>query len=266
MYKILVFTALLSLILASCGTFQVSIERVPSATATESEPVPSATQPSATAILPTATLPVTGTPPSPTRIRFAPGGTQSITEGRLGPGESSTFVLAASQGQVLIASADSPDQDVDLSISGANRAVLLAAGPSVSNSFTGTLPATQDYLFKLTGGASPENFALSVIIAARIQFAPGEKESIITGRTNNGFAVTYSAYAQKGQTMDVTLDVPGERAGLTIWGFSDGEPYARAQNGVRDFSLVLPSTQDYIIEVQPQAGQTVDYTLTVQIQ
>jgi hypothetical protein len=92
---------------------------------------------------------------------------------------------------------------VDLSISGANGATLLAAGLSVSNSFTGTLPATQDYLFKLTGGASPENFVLNVIIAARIQFAVGEKTAILTGRTNNGLAVTYSAYAQKGQKMDL---------------------------------------------------------------
>ena len=76
MGKILMITALFSLILVSCGTFQVSIEQVPSSTPAQNQPAPSATQASATANLPAPTLSVTGTPAAPTRIRFAAGGTR----------------------------------------------------------------------------------------------------------------------------------------------------------------------------------------------
>ncbi|RPJ24708.1 MAG: hypothetical protein EHM33_16960 [Chloroflexi bacterium] len=76
----------------------------------------------------------------------------------------------------------------------------------------------------------------------------------------------YVAYAFGGQQMDVTVDTAPEVAALTIWGFRDGQPYARAQNGVTDFSLSLPATQAYIIEVVPQGGSVVDYELKVRIQ
>ncbi|MGE5249530.1 MAG: hypothetical protein ACM3QS_04890, partial [Bacteroidota bacterium] len=89
--------------------------------------------------------------------------------------------------------------------------------------------------------------------------------AILKGSTVNGWRVVYAAYARGGQKMDVILDVPGESASLNIWGFSDGKLYARAREGVRDFSLVLPSTQDYIIEIVPQAGQVVDYAITIKI-
>jgi hypothetical protein len=55
-------------------------------------------------------------------------------------------------------------------------------------------------------------------------------------------------------------------AALTIWGFTDGQPYARAQNGVTDFNMTLPATQDYIIEVVPQGGNVVNYQVTIKIQ
>jgi hypothetical protein len=76
----------------------------------------------------------------------------------------------------------------------------------------------------------------------------------------------YVAYAFAGQQMDVTINTDPEVAALTIWGFSDGQPYARAQNGVNEFSMTLPSTQDYIIQVVPQGGNVVDYELEIEIQ
>jgi hypothetical protein len=56
-------------------------------------------------------------------------------------------------------------------------------------------------------------------------------------------------------------------AALTIYGLTDGSPYARAQNGITDFSMTLPSTQDYIIHVVPHTSSgLVNYKLTVKIQ
>jgi hypothetical protein len=151
-----------------------------------------------------------------------------------------------------------------MTIFGADGHSLVGQSIRVTN-WQGTLPDTQDYYFQLMGGSSTETFTLDVIFAARIQFDPGAIKTTLNGSTENGFMVTYAAYALKGQKMDVVLSVPGDRAALTIWGFSDGEPYVRAQNGVQDFSLVLPATQDYIISVVPKAGEEVDFSLLVKI-
>jgi hypothetical protein len=164
----------------------------------------------------------------------------------------------------MIVSVDTPNGDATLAVYGANGVTLLPASQHTSN-WQGILPSTQDYYFEVMGGRSVESFTLNLVIAARVQFDPGAVRADLQGTTVNGFAVTYAAYAKQGQKMDVILDVADETAGLTIWGFSDGQPYARAQNGVRDFSLLLPSTQDYIIQVVPRAGRVVDYSLMIKI-
>ncbi|HEY2979738.1 MAG TPA: hypothetical protein VGJ22_01040, partial [Anaerolineales bacterium] len=122
-----------------------------------------------------------------------------------------------------------------------------------------------DYYFGLTGGGSAQNFTLNLIIAARIQFGAGQTKVTLSGQTVGGYAVTYVARASAGQKMDVEVDTSPDVAALTIWGFTDGQPYARAQNGVTDFSMTLPSTQDYIIEVVPQGGQVVNFKVSVRI-
>jgi hypothetical protein len=161
----------------------------------------------------------------------------------------------------MIVTLDTPDQSAKLSIFGDNDVVLLSQG----NNWQGTLPSTQDYYFSITGGVSAQTFTLNVNIPARIEFSAGEDQTLLRGQTVGGYSVMYVAYAFSGQQLDVTINTAPEVAALTIWGFSDGQPYARAQNGVTDFSLTLPATQDYIIQVVPQGGNVVNYEVTVMI-
>ncbi len=236
---------------------------LPSPTIAPPTALPSATSQPPAQALPTA-QPSVNLPPA-TRIGFAAGATESVTTGTIQPGQTLTFVVKALQSQPMIAMVDAPDHDLKLSIFGANGTVLLPASQNTSN-WQGLLPATQDYYFQVTGGASAENFTLNVIIAARIQFGAGQIQTTLQGKTVNGYAVSYVAHAQAGQVMNVTINTDPNAAAITVWGFSDGQPYARAQNGVTNFSMTLPSTQDYIIEAVPQGGQVVNYTLTVKIQ
>jgi len=239
-------------------TFSV-FTAIPSITPMGYTPLPTQIPPTSI-VAPTATY----IPPSATRLRFDLGTTQVVTTGSVQPGETFAYYVRALEGQPMIASLDTSNRDATLAIYGANGVTLLPASQRAS-SWQGILPTTQDYYFEVIGGNSTQSFTLNVVIAARIRFDPGATRAVLRGSTVNGFAVAYAAYAKQGQKMDILLDVPGEAAALTIWGFSDGEPYARAQNGVRDFSLRLPATQDYIIEIVPRGGRVVEYTLTVRI-
>ncbi|HSB02298.1 MAG TPA: hypothetical protein VLE49_16730 [Anaerolineales bacterium] len=229
-------------------------------------PMPSITPPSPTV---TSTLaPPTSAPPASNlpvaaRIRFATGATFNVTEGTIQAGQTVYYVIKALKGQPMIVMLNTPDQSAVLSVFGANGVVLLSQSQQTS-SWQGTLPATQDYYFRITAG-NTQNFTLSVDIPARIQFSSGQTETTVSGQTVGGYNVSYVAYAFGGQQMEITINTSPEVAGLTIWGFSDGQPYARAQNGVTDFNMTLPATQDYIIEVVPQGGNVIDYKVTVSI-
>ncbi|HEY5268754.1 MAG TPA: hypothetical protein VII97_00290 [Anaerolineales bacterium] len=63
--------------------------------------------------------------------------------------------------------------------------------------------------------------------------------------------------------MNINLTAPSGTAALTVWSFIDGQLFIRSQLGETTFSMVLPCTQDYIVEVVPQGGQVVNYSTKV---
>jgi hypothetical protein len=165
----------------------------------------------------------------------------------------------------MIAMVDSPGHDLTLSISGLQSGQVLLPASNDMSSWQGTLPATDDYLIRVIGGATTQNFNLSLTIASRISFTPGADSAVVSGSTQGGFNITFALYASVGQTMDINLDTSTGKAALEVWGFGDGQPYLRSQLGETAFSMKLPSTQDYIIAVVPFAGEAVNFSLHVKV-
>lgn len=225
-----------------------------SAPATETQSAATATQP-----LPTATnTPETG------RIVLLTGATQGVVTGHVNANQTLTYTARAAQNQILIAMLSTPSGNAVMEIVGADGNELLDASKGWT-SFRTLLPKTQDYMFRVIGGNTGQDFTLSVNFAVPVQFASGADSATYEGQTAGGYAVTYTVYAQKNQDLHVTVDTDPDDAALTIWGFDDGTPYARAQNGVTAFSLDLPSTQYYIIEVVPQGGRVINYELEIEV-
>jgi hypothetical protein len=86
----------------------------------------------------------------------------------------------------------------------------------------------------------------------------------LSGKTINGFVFSYALNAKKGQTMTVSLNVPPTTAYLDVFGIATGvllSPNSKASS----WTGVLPETQDYIIEVIPNNGQVVNYSITISI-
>ena len=219
--------------------------------------------PGQTLCIPAAALTNT-TPAMAARLHFLSGATSLSASYILPARQTVYYVLRAAQGQPMLVDVPSYNGDVTFSLTAPNGAAVVSASDKRAT-WQGALPATGDYTLVIYGGATAENISLSVTIAARIQFARGATQITLPGKTAGGYAVTYAAWAAKGQVLSADVTGAGSNAALTIWGFSDGQPYVRNVTEQTSFSFTLPSSQDYIIMVVPQAGAVVNYTLTVKI-
>ena len=236
----------------------LSPTEAPPATAYPTLLVPSAI-PTRPVVQPTAIL------PNATRISFLAGATTAILTASISSGGTQNYVLQAGQGQPMIVNVSSPNNDVTLSIKTQGGTSMLGASAGQST-WQGSLPQTEDYYLSLHGGASTENFTLNIVIPSRVKFLPGADSAKVSGKTVSGYDTSYVAFASKGQKMTVDLSELSNTAALTIWGFSDGQPYLNANmSQTPHFAFTLPATQDYIIQVVPQGGIVVSYVLNVQI-
>jgi putative hemolysin len=98
----------------------------------------------------------------------------------------------------------------------------------------------------------------------RIQFAPGATSAQVQGSLAAGGGDRYVLTAMAGQVMTVNLSVATAEVSaiLIIWG-ADGTVLISDHADATTWKGVLPSTQDYYINVRSVAQAPVDYTLEV---
>ncbi len=258
----------IGMILAAISLSSCNLAGPASPTPTIALPSPSPVPPTITPSPnpPTVTIPPATATPSEVRILFAAGATAGIQSATLNPGQSLDYILTASQTQPLIVIADSPNHDVTLGIRGLNSSNILLDPIKKWTTWEGILPATQDYLITVHAGATTESFTLTVIIPSRITFAQGAATVTVNGSTPGGLIVSYVLYALAGQKMSAALNAPSGTAVLSIYGFEDGQPLLGAASNAMIWNGTLPVTEDYIVQVVPQGGQVIGYSLTVTVQ
>ena len=240
---------------------------------------PTALPATATAVSPTAVPPTTVPPtstfvPTPTvipvtsgtvRIDFAAGTTSTDVVGELQPGQMQDFVVGAMSQQPLMVSTNSFHNDVTFSVKGLKDGKILLAASEKLSSWQTMLTVTQDYMIRVIAGATTEKFTLNVNLPARISFAAGAISVKETGKTVGGRVVSYILRADANQTMNIALDALNTSALLSVYGFQDGQPYLRSAVGSQTFNMKLPATEDYVIQVVPNAGQEANYSLNITI-
>jgi len=233
-----------------------------------------AVPPTDTTVPPTATsqpAPSATTAPAPNlpsgvRINFALGATSGGAQGQIQPGQVLNFLVGAASGQPFIASVNSLNNDVTFSVTGRQDGIVLLAAAQKYSSWQSMLTRTQDYLVQIYGGATTENFTLNINTPARIVFDPGAVTAQRSGSTPGGLIVAYVLRANAGQKMDLDLSGAGGNAVLSVYGYEDGQPYLRYVVEQTSFSMTLPASEDYIIQVVPRAGAVTPYTLKIKVQ
>lgn len=201
----------------------------------------------------------------PTRISFARGATNGAVSGSLAANETKQFVVRAAKGQTLLINVVSSTNGVGVQVVGTGKGepTVLVRSADGAN-WTGTLPANQDYVIKVSANNNAATFSMNVTIPRRISFARGATSGSVDGAIATRRTNTYILRAAKGQTMTVTASSK-DAVALAIYGLSDGGSLLRVEgSGVNTWSGKLPADQDYIISVVPSVDTTT-FTLKVTI-
>ncbi len=256
--------AMALVLLAGCNL--PTLQAATSTPLSTSTPLPPLDTP--TPIPPTSTPTLTSMPtatatPSAVSIVFAPGTTAAVEEGTIQPNQIQTYTLSAGQQQPMILILNSPNNDAYLAVSEPNGTSLLDPAKKWTN-WQWLLPKTEVYTIQVIGGATAENYTLTTKVAERIAFPAGGSSATLNGSTPKGYVFSYAIACQADQTMTVSLNVPATSAYLDIFGLATGTLLSSSTKATT-WTGILPATEDYIIEIIPNNGQVVNYSLTVTV-
>jgi hypothetical protein len=209
---------------------------------------------------------VTGTPGTSStggNILFAPGTTAAVNQGTVQPGQVVTYSVEASQLQPMILLVESPNHDVTLGVLYPNGATFLSPA-NKWNYWQWQLPETGLYTIQVIGGSTTEKYTLTTKVAQLVSFPSGSTSITLTGESTEGYVVSYAFKFIAGDVLTVTLNGDSSQAYLDIFGLLTGSLLSPSQKATT-WTVTIPQTQEYVIEVIPAGGQVVNYSLTVSV-
>ena len=267
----IIFLSLLSFVFAACNlprATPVIPSLTPFPTNTNTPPV---STPSPTSLVP---LPSNPTPTNtttsggvrePINLLFATGTTALVESGTLQPGQIQEYTINVGNSQPMILILNSTNSAATLAVYDASGNIVLDPAKKWTRWQSLLSQNVQLYRISVIGGTAAIDYNLTVKVAARITFAAGASSADVPGTTVKGYVLTYAIRGLAGQTLTATIDVPSSRAVMDIFGLATGENLLGAGDKAITFTGVLPSTQDYLIEVFPTQGNVVAFTLSVSI-
>ncbi|MEZ4864903.1 MAG: META domain-containing protein [Caldilineaceae bacterium] len=257
--------------------FTAGTAPTPAPTTAESTAEPTTMPTEASTPLPTATpAEEGGLPTDAHRINFAPGASSAEFTSTLAERATDTYVLQAQQGQIMSVAITSPNNDVLLSVIGADGTPLkrYQNGPPT---WTSTLPATQDYLIEAVSVGPATDYTLQVWVeplgnnngAEQVEFAPGETSASRSGALPEGGVKEYVLTASAGQTMHVQTVGYSAPVEFTIHGPGGGSWSGEAKGSevyIYTAQVTLPSNGDYVVSLTVPANKGAtryDVTFTI---
>jgi hypothetical protein len=201
--------------------------------------------------------------PANGEIVFQAGTTAGTVSGTIQAGQTITYKINASAGRPIILDVSSINADVTLGVIQPDGGVLL----NPANKWTHwqwMLPLNGVYRIQLIGGATAENYSLTATIPVVVNFAAGTSSTVLNGSTVNGQTFSYALNAAANQTMTVNLNAAAGSAKLAIFGLTSGTLLSPSSNAT-SWTVVLPNSEFYVVQVIPNASAVVNYALSVAI-
>ncbi|HLY29321.1 MAG TPA: hypothetical protein VKQ72_23450, partial [Aggregatilineales bacterium] len=211
------------------------------------------------------------------RIVFPAGATSVSVQGTLAAGGMDRWVLKALGGQTMTAQLTFSSGQAILIVFGVDGSVL-QSDHATSPTFSGVLPLTEDYNIDVRGNPdTATSYTLSITIpplvappvaptptGKRIVFPAGATSVAVQGSLAPSGTDRWVLKALGGQTLTAKLTFSSGIAILIIFG-ADGNVLISDHAATQTFTGVLPSTQDYIIDVRNNPNSSTNYTLTITI-
>jgi len=203
--------------------------------------------------------------PAVERVLFAPGATEVTVEGCLPVNEAKVYVIHAAAGQLveMNAAVGAMGQGLRFSIVGADGVVVKPMGEAHVRT---VFPSTQDYYVELVSDVGTANYRMSVLIPARIRFAPGATAAEVAGSLGANDVRHYVLHARAGQRLIVDPSTSRGQVRMIISGV-DGQVLLSGRVGPLGgtYDGILPTTQDYLVTVQAEGEAGADYGLGITI-
>jgi hypothetical protein len=147
-----------------------------------------------------------------------------------------------------IPEADLSEQGVSMSIQGADGTMPAQPG---ATGFRGYIPSPQDYFVTVTAESAPATYTLQLFVPLRMAFARGGSSGTVQG-----------VLAQ--QALKVQTSTSQGEVILIMFGV-DGNVLISDHAGATSFTGKLPTTEDYLIDVESVGSRPAGYRVTVTI-
>ncbi len=100
----------------------------------------------------------------PARIKFAPGAISATVDGKIVNHYATTYLLRALEGQTMTVTVTAPSGDIAITIYGLTDGQPLVRSSMGLTNWSGTLPATQDYVIMVVPSVDSTNFTLMATV------------------------------------------------------------------------------------------------------
>jgi hypothetical protein len=182
------------------------------------------------------------------------------------------YLVNGEQGQELRVALDAVDPGANFSIYGVRDRQAYKPLVPGSAEWTGILPSSQDYLISVAATDTDAEYAMFLELIdlspfarlepAQFRLPSGETAGVVSGLISADTPHRYTLHADAGQIINLELKSNEADATFGIQGISDQRTYKWLYDEARAWSFIAPDTQDYLLTVATNAGET-DYALTV---
>mgnify|MGYP005848269761 CR=1 FL=1 len=190
---------------------------------------------------------------APQQIMFPHMGTASSLRGSVGAGQIQEYLLTAFAGQTMILELRPSQPAVHLAVSGWDDDAALLPPSANATRWHGLLPTTQDYLITVAARGQAAEFTLDVIIPETLVPQAGHAATSLRQLPADQRA-HYLVVGEAGQKLSLNLRLAEGQAALAVTGLEDRNDLLPASARLTSWSMALPRSQPYLIEVIPDGG------------
>ena len=184
-------------------------------------------------------------------VDLEPGGTVMILAGSLGEGQTARYILAAHEGDLLMAHALSPGEDLRVSVHRLDEEAPVPDTVETDSYWAGRLPATCGYLVEVHGAGDEGPYHLEVEIPRHLPLTPGASGVTLEGAIQPHVPLAFVAEIEEGRTLTASVASADDAVQFTVHGARDGQPLVDWEAETNVYSGGVTGTQDYVFRLDP---------------